>query len=1510
MKVVARVDRITNLPSEPGDTIRSKKTKTDYIVQSVVPFAMGGASIYYLMRALDGKVEEYVANSLKDLDFTVVRKNVEKLTPEQVRSFRIETLKNSLKGNEELMRKIDTPEGSVFKDLLLVINDMEEEQIKDKFRKFGESLVTSTDRVYSSAEILEMITESLGDSASFYSPEALEELAEGLGAYASKRSGDIKNTQGITPKFNSISSVLGFQRQNGKQGLLDRAAQYAISDTKKGTLSSRTEFARGVRKTLLSPTSMTNMEINRVPELAKIFKNYTDPYSRVAELVSRSLGSPKTSSKTVQNITKRILDGDQTLIDALIDTDTDNVFSKLYRTTKYQSKSGLAAKTYARRASRSQTRSRPTKRVNLKKVFQGVENTGNTHKYIAMSKDFFINDYIGGRDVTITTSGNTPVKQFGNLRQDVIKQEIQGIDDVIFAPATTFRTNYESTDAIDLDNILFHNANTPVDIKRQLLGQMKGEGITSGFATKPPSHPEGTVFKVNDQEFSSLADAREALSLRQSVGDIKAFSSLGDQIPLYPSRIAVRPSEEQIQSTYEMARDEARLAYYTIKKSSGDSNTVLLGSAMNVPVDVQIERAIAAAKNKGQHSLSLDIENNPLTGEIEEIGISHLTSTGEANTIFNFTKGSSSEVTAIINAADKLEQAKFVGTMTAHDFDTLITRANRLAIEMSNPSMKSKLLNAASIFKQVEQKAGFDFSVGIAAAGEFNGESLMLGNINQQRLTKLLFGRDELHEAVQDSIDALHIQQKLNVADLSAAPSLEGTIFQVKSTRLNRDGAFGKLLGFERRGAGTAAVFEEMVFDNGAFQRAGGLFELKADGPSQMGASMKGMQAVGFEDKLAPGIDAESMLSFSQRRVEERAGRYLRGINPLNKTFVDSTTAFSNEPGNIFGLHELSVINKTRQLLNEPVAKEFINNVSSTPAQRQTEAESLAKMLAGSVQMGDDLSAPGYQSRLLESVTTALTDSQYRKAITKSELTNFLDSSAGSKLVEMTEKGINGSFYNQYAAPLLGLELMSMTAGGPNATHFVSESRLSLSAFNKSGPFQGVVSTVLGENTTEKELTNAVKSLIGQAMTATTTPKAADASAFVENAIGPEGLYEVQSRVNGIRSFKKIENNLGALEELSRTLHTDYKVKDLADQIDQSEHFRTMMQSQLMKRADLLTEHKDVLGVKDAEMVSSRFKNIVEEEFAKTSTASEGVASSIMRAHKELGEEAFKLTKDVTKNSLAFEDIKNLDPNIVQELVNSSLNRVKRFDEGEMGGTDILQHIFDKTRELRGHYFKMDVSPRDQAISLNAFIKEAEDRVAQTAGGNPIEEVHSTFLKFYQAAQAAKAAEPTMIEMQSKLVNKAVSIAGATVGEEGEKAAQHAFLLGKRIIDTGEFKKVAAPLLAVGGLLALIAASNNPKEEYSGGYASKRSPGIIPAMSEIPGTSHGFKTFVGQEAPFQINLNIEAYVNGEAEKNAIHQKLYDVVTGSTRVSRVNVRDRDFRENDHKRMAIDYIRERL
>lgn len=120
--------------------------------------------------------------------------------------------------------------------------------------------------------------------------------------------------------------------------------------------------------------------------------------------------------------------------------------------------------------------------------------------------------------------------------------------------------------------------------------------------------------------------------------------------------------------------------------------------------------------------------------------------------------------------------------------------------------------------------------------------------------------------------------------------------------------------------------------------------------------------------------------------------------------------------------------------------------------------------------------------------------------------------------------------------------------------------------------------------------------------------------------------------------------------------------------------------------------------------------------------------------------------------------------------------------------------------------------------------------------------------------------------------------------------------------DTSKFyeaaKKVRAPLMAIGGMIALMAAKEPKDDAFHQGHVSRTTPGAIARYSEIPGNSAIQASWSGDPYPFQIDITFSGLVANKREQEQLMKHVYSAVSGGLRVTRVNTNVQDERAKSH------------
>ena len=134
---MAGLEHVQNLPFEPGDIVRDRKSRTDYVIQSVATTAGGVGFVIIAITLLDNKLREFDAESEEGLGLMMIRRNVEEMEPEQViQSVRTKAAKH-LRDHGDLLQKLNTKEGGVYRDLLMVGDDVPEHLFREKIIEYS-----------------------------------------------------------------------------------------------------------------------------------------------------------------------------------------------------------------------------------------------------------------------------------------------------------------------------------------------------------------------------------------------------------------------------------------------------------------------------------------------------------------------------------------------------------------------------------------------------------------------------------------------------------------------------------------------------------------------------------------------------------------------------------------------------------------------------------------------------------------------------------------------------------------------------------------------------------------------------------------------------------------------------------------------------------------------------------------------------------------------------------------------------------------------------------------------------------------------------------------------------------------------------------------------------------------------------------------------------------------------------------------------------------------------------
>lgn len=141
-----------------------------------------------------------------------------------------------------------------------------------------------------------------------------------------------------------------------------------------------------------------------------------------------------------------------------------------------------------------------------------------------------------------------------------------------------------------------------------------------------------------------------------------------------------------------------------------------------------------------------------------------------------------------------------------------------------------------------------------------------------------------------------------------------------------------------------------------------------------------------------------------------------------------------------------------------------------------------------------------------------------------------------------------------------------------------------------------------------------------------------------------------------------------------------------------------------------------------------------------------------------------------------------------------------------------------------------------------------------------------------------------------------------------ERAAIHELMTNASIL-----RSMTVPMMAVGGILALMAARQPTDDGFTqGGVESGYNVGQPAAArySEIPGNSRARTVWDGDPTPFALDITFEGFVKRKEDQEQLQRYVYDTVAGVGAVQVRNTQVEDNRQRSHVSSARTLLRNNL
>jgi hypothetical protein len=1553
---MANLDNLQNVPSEPGNTVRDRKTKTDYIIQSVTP-VVGGGVLFVFINAVDGRLSTFRGETLDDLGFYTIRRNVEHLTPEDVRAQRLAHLSDVLKGNHDILSKIEQADSSVYRDLLLLIQDADDSTLKEKFFNLANKLTDVSDGTYTASEVSELLAEALGDNKELYSQEHLDQLAEGMVNIFNKNVKRDTLKSPIVPK-SVAEQVRGRATRTTRE-------PYGIPN--------KSGFLRELRKKVFLPKNPQQLPGEFTdPGLSQMMK-IPSPMTRTMGIIKKATGA--NSRGLANTIVKGNTWESLNAIGALVEQDQTGMLNQYrlrYQAISEKAPFAFGRKMYNRRtATQSRFRNRVAPRISRDSLLANpAEMSSAGKRYFAIDHNTLINDILGDKPLMLN---GKDVKAGDKAIHDHILKTMNG-DRATLISAQRLR-KISSMAKVELKDIFSEHAEIhgrlPSGAIENLAAKM---GQTSSAYTKNPALefmlPEGGVTEVErpipqnailqalDAEGNKKIFHRDELDAAKAFagdygkvemaevpeGDIKSilenprkyllrnnpkFGRVTTPAAPVAIPINIKPVDSAIK--YDMVRKQSRMGFAMLKDATGRPAMQLTGSQYDLDIDTHIKRGLEAARTTGDAAMILDIESSVVdsmrgVSRVTQIGLGYQDADLNFHTQQSFFLGEGGEMDEVQGIADltgHLRKARRVGTQGSHDFDTLIRRVqtlsesghlsgniqymgNETAVDKALKMIEDELLDARA-------NKGYDEIPLKHIAGTVMGVhgpvSFPLGNASQPRAARDLLGDRTIHAAIEDVAQAFQIRNKLGLDKITyegmltpAQVAAKGKIFYADNTRTGMAGAFLKLHGFENTGAGTPgveAVFQQMVLgDNGQFRAGGGFVSVSGSSANMVGGAMADLKEITENGVTINQSEAAKLLRMSAERADDNLGRVLRGINPLSKSFYDVTDTFNPTVSGVYGPHEIAVMKETRRLMHvrQTSFDRFINSIDKIPAGNLDEAmQTFVRQTMSHAKLpGSEDAQVAFEARLRFNLEEVVRNPVHRQMIKSEKMTGLLESPFGQGLMDYVGSGLGGDSSGLHGTALFAQRALAEAAKDEaNYKVWVADSpRISLQAFAESKTLRGKTSVNLMQEMGPGTVEAAAKDLASQTLLEYTMNMNPEVAALVEASYTGD-VSKLIAQVGGYARDNEIASNIPNLTNVLQQMHhldrLDPKYGEIPQALSEimsAQPFHDVLKNSILARTEKFQKVSHLLGVNDPKVVADRIAAQLHESFAAHGNAAEALSHFVHQSQLADPEGTAAFFTDAEEHSFdALKGLTSLNESTVKQMQRRIHEELKTISDVERGGLPTVSMILEEAQALSAQARFAGMEHADILKRATSFVDESISIARTSEPKNIIADLTEVALRHQKDIAEASRGAMSDQEAAARFATKAMSEAtGVAAGEfKDHMAEQHAAHLGQDILALGGKTRVVAPLMAVGGAMALMASFHTPQEDYSGGKQSDQHPGPITSMSEIPGSASPSRMFKGSIEPFVININATAFTASEAQKRIIQQKVHDAITGATSV---------------------------
>lgn len=317
--------------------------------------------------------------------------------------------------------------------------------------------------------------------------------------------------------------------------------------------------------------------------------------------------------------------------------------------------------------------------------------------------------------------------------------------------------------------------------------------------------------------------------------------------------------------------------------------------------------------------------------------------------------------------------------------------------------------------------------------------------------------------------------------------------------------------------------------------------------------------------------------------------------------------------------------------------------------------------------------------------------------------------------------------------------------------------------------------------------------------------------------------------------------------------------------------------------------------------------------------------NQIYETNKNVGDPLFALKQSLAQGLDGDEDVRVLKGMLKEDVHTVNIDKLVEFYDRPENLTQLDDEVNEIFQYLNNPEFTDEGS---QGFTKNEFFRrlhaQYKEGVADLQGpdllklsGSQMKPILRQLHEEGIGIRTVLNTEDTVVSPSMEAMHKTGLRAELQVGPDAHtirEATHRANVLGNKMLGPNVLGRLTVPLLAAGGVLALLAArSPQHSEAFSQGNKSDRMTdggmgNYIAKYSERPGGTGVFNPiWFGQEAPFRLDVNISGYIANQKQQEDLQRTIFNSLTNNVEVRGTENLVHDERDKSQRMRAADILR---